>query len=132
MNPRFGTLIDQSYGPGVTNLRRRFNRSGESPASEVVRDGPMRSNPVPFALIGGAPAITIAVQNPHRKGLLIQNRDATNDLFVGFGTLADANGFAITALGYVLLDFICPTDAISVFALVNVRGFMVEMAPIAS
>lgn len=127
---RTGTLIDQAYGPNVTNLFHRFNtrKKGEELGLEP-RTGPIRSAPVPFAVTGGAPAQVIAAQNANRKGLLIKNLDPTADLFIGFGTLADANGFSIPAGGYVLLDFVCPTDTISVFALVNVRGYLLEMSP---
>ncbi len=123
-----GTLIDQPYGPAVTNLLLRFNTRERGPNGEIERTGPMRATPVPFRVVGGDPAKVIAAQNPARKGLLIQNLDPTNNLFVGFGQLADANGFAIQPGGYILLDFVCPTDAISVFATVNVGGYLMEMA----
>lgn len=124
-----GTLIGQSYSPGVTRLKRLFNaRRGES--GNEPRTGPMRSAPIPFRLVANAPAVVIAAQDPFRKGLLIQNLDATGDLFLGFGILADANGFRLPAGGVVLLDFICPTDTISVFSTVDCSGILIAFAPI--
>lgn len=123
---RTGTLLDQN-GPNVTSLRREYNGRGVDGAP-LPRTGPMRGNPVPFAVVANAAAVVIAAMNPNRKGLLIQNLDPAQNLFVGFGTLADANGFALGPLGYILLDFVCPTDTISVFATANVRGYMLEMA----
>ena len=126
------TLIEQSYSPNVTRLGLVLNSRGQTaPGDKVPRTGPMRSNPVPFNVIANDPAIVIAVQNPDRKGLLIQNLDVAANLFVGFGTLANARGFALGPLGYILLDFVCPTDAISVFATANVNGYFLELAPIA-
>lgn len=125
----FGTLIDQSYGPNVTKLDRLYNKR-EGVLGPTERTGPIRSNVVPFRVLANAPALVISVQNPYRKGLSIQNNDPTQNLFVGFGILADANGFRVGPLTTVLFDFVCPTDAISVFALFDISGFMLEMAPI--
>lgn len=123
-----GTLIPQAYDLGFTNLKYWLNQYDASQAGQP-RTGPVRSTPVPFALVGGAPAIVIAAQNEHRTGMLIQNKDPTNDLFVGIGSLADENSLSIAPRGYVLFDFTTPTDTISVFALVDVRGYLLEMAP---
>lgn len=124
-----GTLVPQAYDATFTNWLRRFNDTGLSGTAE--RTGPMRSAPVPFALIGNAPPIIIAPQDPNRKGLMIKNLDPVELLYVGFGTLADLNGFTIEPRQTMLLDFVCPTDAISVFATANVRGYFVAFAPIA-
>lgn len=123
-------LIPQAYDPAFTNWERKFGAKISADGKPAERLGPIRTTNLPFAVIGGAAAIVIAVQNPWRKGLLLKNLDPVANLYVGFGQLADINGFFIDPLGYVLFDFTCPTDAISVFATVNVRGFMAEMAPI--
>lgn len=122
-------LLPQAYDPAFTNWHNKLS-GGKNPDGSISRTGPIRTTNLPFAVIGNAPAIVISVQNTWRKGLLLKNLDPTTNLFVGFGQLADANGFFIDPLGYVLFDFTCPTDAISVFATADVRGFMAEMAPI--
>lgn len=122
-------LIPQAYDPAFTNWQLRLS-GGKNPDGSIDRTGPIRTTNLPFAVIGNAAAIVISVQNPWRKGLLLKNLDPTTNLYVGFGQLADVNGFFIDPLGYVLFDFVCPTDAISVFSTANVRGFMAEMAPI--
>jgi hypothetical protein len=125
-------LIPQPYDPEVTDFALKFNGRKEGDTSSPARTGPMRSSPVPFTLIGGAPAIVIASQNPFRKGLMIQNKDLVDILYVGFGSLADVRAFQLAPLGgTVLLDFVCPTDTISVFATANISGYFVEFAPTA-
>ena len=125
-------LIPSASDIEVTDFSLKFNTRADGSSGPAPRTGPMRSNPVPFTLIGGAPAIVIASQNPYRKGLILQNKDLTNILYVGFGTLADLTSFQVAPLGgTALLDFVCPTDTISVFASANISGFFVEFAPIA-
>lgn len=127
--PIVNALVPQAYDPAFTSWQLRLS-GGKNPDGSVTRTGPIRTTNLPFAVIGGAAAIVISVQNPWRRGLLLKNLDPTTNLYVGFGQLADVNGFFIDPLGYVLFDFTCPTDAISVFSTANVRGFMAEMAPI--
>ena len=125
-------LIPQPYDIEITDFALKFNGRKEGDTSAPARTGPMRSNPVPFTLIANAPAIVICSQNPYRKGLMIQNKDLVDILYVGFGSLADIRAFQIAPLGgTALLDFICPTDTISVFATANISGFLVEFAPTA-
>lgn len=133
---RSGTLIDQSYGVNVTPIFQRkfameFNKREKGADGKPVteRNGPIRSAPLSFTLIGGAPSIVISQMNVWRRGLLIQNRDPTATLFVGFGMLADANSFNMAPGGYILLDFICPADPIAVFGTANVSGYICEWAP---
>lgn len=126
-------LIPSAYDPEITDFALKFNgRLASDPAGPIARDGPIRAAPIPFALIGNAPAIVIASQDAYRKALFIKNLDPVANLYIGFGTLADTNGLALDPLGYILLDFVCPTDTISVFATANVRGFLMTMAPTAS
>lgn len=132
--PIRNALIPQSYDIAVTDFSLKFNgrrTNADGTPIEPTRTGPIRSNPVPFQLIANAPAIVIASQNAWRKGLMIQNKDVTDVLYVGFGSLADIRSFQVAPLGgTTLLDFICPTDTISVFATANIAGFFVEFAPI--
>jgi hypothetical protein len=127
-------LIPQAYDIAVTDFALKFNgRRTNADGSQVpqTREGPIRSNPVPFTLIANAPAIIIASQNAYRKGLMIQNKDLVDVLYVGFGSLADIRSFQVAPLGgTTLLDFVCPTDTISVFATANISGFYVDFAPI--
>lgn len=126
-------LIPQAYDIEVTDFSLKFNgrKAGEE-GTVAERTGPIRANPVPFTLIANAPAIVIAAQNAFRKGLIIQNKDILDILYVGFGTLADVRSFQVAPLGgTTLLDFVCPTDTISVFATANISGYFVEFAPIA-
>jgi len=123
-------LIPQAYDPAFTNWERKFGARISADGQPTPRQGPIRTTNLPFAVIANASPIVIAVQNSWRKGLLLKNLDPVENLYIGFGQLADVNAFFIDPLGYVLFDFTCPTDAISVFATANVRGFMAEMAPI--
>lgn len=125
----FTTLIPQAYDPAFTNFKRRLNPQNPD-GSAPVRDGPIRTTPIPFAVEANAPAKVIASQDAFRKGLLIKNLDATELLYVGIGSLADTNGLAVNPGGTILFDFICPTDTISVFATANVRGYLALFAPI--
>lgn len=120
-------LIPKASDPGFTNFKLQFNnwyKAGEP----ISRTGPMRSTPIPFRVVPNVQAQVIACMNPFRKGLMIQNKDDTNILYVGFGSLADINSFEVQPNQTVLLDFVCPTDAISVFSTVALSGFLVEMA----
>jgi hypothetical protein len=124
-------LIPSASDIEVTDFSLKFNTRPAGESGPAPRTGPMRANPVPFTLIANAPAIVIASQNAFRKGLMIQNKDLIDILYVGFGSLADIRSFQVAPLGgTVLLDFICPTDTISVFATANISGFFVEFAPI--
>lgn len=124
---RTGTLIGGPSDANVTNLARRFNGRPEGSSGTDSRTGPMRSTPIPFTLVANAPVV-IAAMNPNRAGLLIQNLDPVGNLFVGFGVLADAFSLRLPPGGFMLLDFICPTDAISFFSTVNCAGYLCEWA----
>jgi hypothetical protein len=125
-------LIPSAFDPEVTDFSLKFNGRREGDNGPIARTGPIRSNPVPFTLVANAPAIVIASQNAFRRGLMIQNKDLVNILYVGFGSLADLSSFQVAPLGgTTLLDFVCPTDTISVFATANLSGYYVDFAPIA-
>ena len=132
--PIRNALIPSAYDPEITNFNLKFNARPQGKNGEILplaRTGPIRSNPIPFTLVANAPAIVIASQNAFRKGLMIQNKDLIDILYVGFGSLADIRSFQVAPLGgTTLLDFICPTDTISVFATANISGFYIDFAPI--
>lgn len=128
---RANALLPQAYDPAFTNFRIHFNALAEG-QTELKRTGPIRSNPVPFALVANAAAIVIASNNPHRTGLMIKNLDPTDNLYIGFGILADVNGFSVEPLQTIILDReSCPTDTISAFGTANIRGYLLELAPVA-
>jgi hypothetical protein len=126
----------------VTNLRERafgsaapdqFGSEGMA-ISQKPRKGPMRTTPIPFRLLANIP-INILQANPHRKGLLIQNLDPVDNLYISYGLVVDLTNFAqaffLGPLGYQLLDFVTPTDAVWIFATVNLSGNIQEFAQIA-
>lgn len=134
------TLIGQGYAPNVTRLDRpAFGSTGkrdpatgsEGPAIlQQERKGPIKTTPIVGQLIANQP-LNILQANPHRKGLMLTNKDAVAVLFVSFGTVADASGFPLPAGGIMLLDFITPTDALWVFATANVAFQCFEFARLA-
>jgi len=85
------------------------------------RTGPMSTTEYPFTLVAGAPQI-IAAANPWRLGMMLQNMDPIANLNFSFGPIASAiSGFLVPGQ-LLLLDFVCPTDQVSVFAAVNISG----------
>lgn len=136
------TLIPQAYAPSVTNLKERafgsaapdqFGSEGMA-ISQKPRSGPMRTTPIPFRLVANVP-INILQANPHRCGILIQNLDPVGNLYISYGLVVDLNNFAqsffLGPLGYQLLDQVTPTDAVWVFATLNLSGNIQEFARIA-
>jgi len=118
------TLNPAGMVPGVTRLDRGV--FGAQPGA--MRVGPVKSAPVQFTLIANAPAYVIAVANPARVGMLLQNRDVAADLFFNFGADANVSTGSIAPGQFLLLDFICPTDSVTVFATANVSGYFVDMS----
>lgn len=131
------TLLGQAYSPNVTRLDQAFGGGPRDPAtgSEGLalgtrgreRTGPMKTASIPFRLTP-AVALNLMTDNPHRKGLVIQNLDPVTNLNVAFGTIADANSFALPPNSVMLLDFVCPTDSVWLFATLAVSGFAFEFA----
>jgi hypothetical protein len=136
------TLIPSAYSASVTNLKERafgsaapdqFGSEGMA-ISQRPRKGPMRTTPIPFRLDANIP-VNILQANPHRKGLLIQNLDPVDNLYVSYGLVISVDNFTqlffIGPLGYQLLDYVTPTDAVWLFATVDLSGNIQEFAPIA-
>lgn len=142
---RIRTLIPDSYGVGVTKLHEAFGGTGHAdpntgtegaalvttPEGRARRmAGPTRSADTPFRLSVATP-YNIFQANPFRQGLLIENLDPVTNLQISFGRIADANSFSLGPLGTMLLDFVCPTDAVWLFATAAVGGVAIEFSPIA-
>jgi hypothetical protein len=133
------TLIPSAYSPNVTRLdgsafgstTRDPLTGSEAPAIlRQERTGPIRTTPIVFQLVANVP-LNILQANPHRKGLLLTNKDAVANLFISFGTVADANSFPMAPGAVMLLDFITPTDAVWCFATANVAGVCFEFSRMA-
>jgi hypothetical protein len=125
---RVNYLLGTSYDVSVTRLDREPFGPAKGRDNEK-RTGPITTTEIPFQLVAGARAIVIASQDPNRSGLVLQNKDPTDNLYYAFGALADENS-RFLAPGVVLLrDFNCPTDRISVFALVDLAGSLALEAP---
>jgi hypothetical protein len=121
VRPRTNYLLEQSYGPAVTRLDRPAFGNAPSQDAPASRTGPVRSAPVPFTCDGVNPLI-IAQSNPNRLGLKLQNKDPINNLFYSFGPIADATCAFLAPGTTLLLDFVTPTDQVSVFATATVSG----------
>jgi hypothetical protein len=125
---RVDYLLEQSYGRSVTRMDRGV--FGPQPGGDSTpRTGPIVTANMPFTLVGGAIAQVIASQDPNRKALILQNKDPIGNLFYEFGPLADGTSTFLTPGMYILLDFVCPTDRVTVFAMVNVSGSLKTMSP---
>jgi len=121
--------IAGSNSPGITDLKSNAFR-GVGQGGKMERNGPMRSAPVPFRLVANVP-YNVATGNPERRGLILQNKDPAADMFYSFGSVAALSSLFIAPRGSILLDFICPTDAVWVFAASAISGCYCEFAPIA-
>lgn len=115
------TLIGSAYSPDVTEIFETFK-----PVIDPKK-GPVKTAPVPFTLTANA-ASQLLPDNPRRRGLIIMNLDSTAVMYVGFGIIADIYSFQLQPLGGILLDFVCPTDAISCFATANIQGMILELS----
>lgn len=126
------TLHPEGMPPTTTRLRRgTFGGAGARQEELTQRmraeRGIIRAAPQSFTYLANTPPLTLAVFNQRRVGLLLQNRDPTNAMFYNFGAEASAVTASMAVGGYVLLDFICPCDAVSItFATNNGSGYFCE------
>lgn len=108
---------------GVTRLDRGI--LGKVPTnadgSDAARTGPVVTTEIPFTLVPGEVQF-IAAATPWRVGLMLQNKDPVDNLFYSFGTVANELSGFLTPRATIILDFICPTDQVTVFALVAISG----------
>lgn len=125
---RYVALPDQAYDPRLTDLsnpvRPPSARSGTGALDKFVNR--TITNTAPIQLVANA-GQRVLPNNRRRVGLLIQNKDTTNDLFIGFGNAADANSLSIPARGFILLDFACPASEVYAFATANIQAVFVDM-----
>lgn len=126
-------IPDQPGDPDVTRLDGAFRppQSQVNPATGAPVDGYRNrnvANTTPIQLVGGAASVRVLPANPRRTGLLIQNKDTTADLFIGFGNAADASSISVAAGGYILLDFTTPASEVYAFAVANVQAVFVDMS----
>lgn len=127
MRSRIRTLLPGN-GPGLTDIDGEAMGAGgrRGPgARPVTPKYRVITNPVPFTTTAGA-AIPLVPENRNRVGLFLQNLDASNALYIGWRILADANSMQMVALQMILLDFVCPTDAISAYSTVALKGMLLE------
>lgn len=122
----YTALPDQSYDPRVTDLSAPLvpKQSDTPTALDAFRNRNTRST-YPVQLTGGQ-ALRVLPANLRRTGLIIQNRDTANPLFVGWGNSADANSFSIAAGGSILEDFTCPNTEVYLFATTNLLAVVIE------
>lgn len=126
-------IPDTPGDPYVTRLDGAYRppQSQVNPATGAPADGYRNrnvANTTPIQLVANAPSIRVLPANPRRTGLLIQNKDTTADLFVGFGNAADQNSLSVAAGGYVLLDFTTPASEVYAFAVANIQAVFVDMS----
>lgn len=124
------TLFPPGADPLVTRLNRGFAGARPSasgmPAAAAREGGIVKSAPNSFRLEANVPYI-LAVQNPRRVGLMLQNLDPAQDLFFNFGAEVTLSSGIIVPRGTILLDFVCPTDQLTVMGAVAMSGYFVEM-----
>lgn len=131
---RYVALPDQSYDPRVTDMSKplRPPKGTLNPdTGEIVKDQYRNrnvSNTTPIQLVGNAASIRVLPNNPRRTGLLIQNKDATNVLYYGFGQAADINSLSLAAGGVLLLDFTTPNSEVWFFATANIQTVVTDIS----
>lgn len=120
---------DQAYDPRVTDITQPLR-----PPPPRNADGQLDNfrnktfaNTTPIQLVAGV-SIRVLPANPRRTGILIQNKDTTNALFIGFGNTADANALSIPAGGFILLDFTCPATEVYAFSAANIQAVFIDMS----
>ena len=131
----FRQLPDQGYDARLTDLDAPLRPPGRVAGEPLPTTGGSIdnyrnkniANTTPIQLVGNAPSVRVLPNNPRRTGLLIQNKDATAALLVGFGVAADINSLSIAAGGYILLDFTCPNSEVYAFSTANIQAVFIDM-----
>lgn len=120
---RTNFLIPGPNDIGQTRIDRGVlgARASRMQEAGILATGPVTTTEMPFRLEANVPQF-ISATNPNRIGLMLQNKDPTNNLFYSFGSEATADSTFLAPGVVLLLDFICPTDQISVFAQVALSG----------
>lgn len=117
-------LLPQTYDVKVTSLKKLpFNADTKrNQDAGIMPTGPIVSNEIPFILVANE-ARLIAAGNTRRKGLMLQNLDATDNLFYSFGPEANGSSSFLAPGQVLLLDFLCPVNSVWAFATVNLSGY---------
>lgn len=115
-------MPEKPYSPKITRLDKTPFGLGPAQRSAAgqPRTGPVRSNDLFAALVAFEPYL-LAAGNDYRLGLMLQNCDPTDNLFYSFGVKPSLVGSFLTPGQILLLDFICPTDAVWALAGVNIN-----------
>jgi len=132
----YAPLPDQAYDPRITDLTAPLRVPGRKPSDVLptTSSAPdnfrnrVVANTTPIQLVGNAPAVRVLPSNARRVGLIVQNKDTTTALFVGFGNAADANSFSIAPGGSILLDFTCPNSEVYAFSTANIQAVFIDMS----
>lgn len=97
--------------PPDSSITGYVDTSG-TPAPVVGWNNQTRTTTYP--IIGQAQSVQALAQNVKRAALAVQNNDTANILYVAFGVAANAsNGFAVQPQQGILLDVVCPSDAVN-------------------
>lgn len=121
MNRRTNFLLEGAPSVPMTRLDRGVFRGSKPREPGELATGPVRTGSVPFTLVAGIPQ-KIAAENLGRVGLILQNKDPTNNLFYEFGMEAGDYSTYLFPNSTILLDFVCPVDEVWVFASVALSG----------
>lgn len=129
-------LPDSPSDPRITDTSNPLRAPGRRPGQPLPRMSNAPDNfrnrtvvnTTPIQLVAGAAAVRVLPNNERRTGLIIQNKDTTADLFIGFGNAADANSFALKAGVSILLDFTCPAGEVYAFSASAIQAVFVEMS----
>ena len=129
---RYQGIPDQGYDARVTDMSLPLRAPRGRINPDTGRVPPQWrnlnvANTTPIQLVTNAASIRVLPNNARRSGLLIQNKDTTADLFIGFGLQADLNAFLVPAKGSILLDFTCPNSEVYAFAIANIQCVFIEM-----
>ena len=125
---RYQILPDQPYDPRITDLSRPLRPPTPKTAGglDTFRNRTI-TNTTPIQLTANV-GVRALPKNERRTGLLIQNRDAAANLFVGFGNSADSTSVSVPPGGFMLFDFTCPAGEVYLFAIANVQAVLVDMS----
>lgn len=126
-NPNKGpmSLPDSPYDTAVTDI----NRPLIAPRQDYALDNFLNRNltvTTPYVLVAGVSVRALA-RNQRRVGMIIQNKDATGDMFYSFGNNLGQDGLLIAPRGSVLFDFTTPADELYLFSAFNVYTIVMEV-----
>jgi hypothetical protein len=112
---RIATLVPMAYGPSITKIDDDDIDVMKPVPGKPGEAGPVTTNPIVGQLAAGV-AVQVLPANANRVGLLVQNLDTTAALNYAFGLVAGPQSKFLPAGGVLLLDFVTPTDTLSLFS----------------